>query len=264
MTNIEACVTDEPMEQGVAGAQAVRRAMQMLRLVALGQEEGVRLVDLVAMSGLSPPTARRILRALVEEQAIQQDQETRRYRIGREITLLGLACPSQLHLRGAAGPILASVSQRTGETAFLGVRQAFDSVCIGRSIGSRRDKVLSIEIGMRTPLGAAAAGHVLLMGMTDAQVDDVLKQNASRLRNFGLDLETVFERVEVARERGFAWVENGIRPGTHAVAVPVRDAENQVIAALTVVALKSQLSRDQVPEVASFLMNRSAAIRWTP
>lgn len=252
------------MERTATGAQAIHRAMQVLRLVALGQEEGVRLVDLVAMSGLTPPTARRILRALIEDQAIQQDSSTRRYRIGREITLLGLACPSQLHLRSAAGPVLASISQRTGETALLGVRQAFDSVCIGRSIGSRQIKVLSIDIGMRSPLGAAAAGHVLLMGMPDSQVSDILKQNAPRLQNFGFDPDDVFRRVEIARKREFAWVENGIRPGTHAVAVPIRDTENQIVAALTVVALKSQLRGPDVPALASLLMNKAMTIHAAP
>jgi len=250
----------EPAKELAGGAQTVHRAMLVLRLVSLGQEVGVRLVDLVAMSGLTPPTTRRLLRALIEEQAIQQDPFTRRYRIGREITLLGLACPSQLHLRSAAGPILERISQRTGETTLLGVRQAFDSICIARSIGSRQVKVMSIETGMRSPLGAAAAGHALLMGMTDRQVADILKENALRLHKLGFDVDLAFKRVEAARKLGFAWVENGIRPGTHAIAVPVKGPEDQVVAALTVVALKSQFNSKEVESVSGLLMDAAATM----
>ena len=45
------------MSEGPAGAQTVRRALALLRLVATGQEAGVRLTDLAEMSGLSRPTA---------------------------------------------------------------------------------------------------------------------------------------------------------------------------------------------------------------
>ena len=34
------------------GVQSVRRALAVLRLVAMGQEDGVRLTDIAAMSGL--------------------------------------------------------------------------------------------------------------------------------------------------------------------------------------------------------------------
>lgn len=65
--------------------------MQILRLVACGQEHGVRLTDIVNISGLNRPTARRILKTLLVEQAVEQDPLTRRYLIGNELTLLGLA-----------------------------------------------------------------------------------------------------------------------------------------------------------------------------
>ncbi|HSV46944.1 MAG TPA: helix-turn-helix domain-containing protein, partial [Ramlibacter sp.] len=46
-----------PGENGAAdGGQSVRRALAVLRLVASGQERGVRLTDIAAMSGLSRPT----------------------------------------------------------------------------------------------------------------------------------------------------------------------------------------------------------------
>ena len=85
---------------GVAeGAQSVRRALAVLRLVATGQDGGVRLTDVAQMSGLTAPTAHRLLKVLMEENAVEQDPATRRYRIGHEITLLGLARPGGLSIR---------------------------------------------------------------------------------------------------------------------------------------------------------------------
>ena len=63
------------------GAQTVRRAMSVLRLVAEGQDRGVRLTDVAAMSGLARPTVHRLLKVLMDEMAVEQDAGTRRYRI---------------------------------------------------------------------------------------------------------------------------------------------------------------------------------------
>ena len=56
---------DDDAEDAAPGGQSVRRAMGILRLVACGQEHGVRLTDLVAMSGLNLPAVHRLLKALV-------------------------------------------------------------------------------------------------------------------------------------------------------------------------------------------------------
>lgn len=114
------------------GAQSVRRAMAVLRLVAAGQDQGVRLTDVAALAGLARPTARRLLKVLMDETAVEQDPATRRYRIGNEITLLGLARPGGVSLRVVAEPYLASLAAEAGDTVFLSVRHGADSVCIGR------------------------------------------------------------------------------------------------------------------------------------
>ena len=79
------------MGEGPAGAQTVRRALALLRLVATGQEAGVRLTDLSEMSGLSRPTVHRLLQVLLDEGAVERGAGSRNYRIGPEMLLLGLA-----------------------------------------------------------------------------------------------------------------------------------------------------------------------------
>src|SRR5699024_12417594 len=90
-----------------SGSQTVARAMQILRLVACGQEAGVRLTDIVPMSGLSRPTVHRILRTLVAAQAAEQDTASRRCRIGTEINLLGIARARRFPLKSVASTGLA-------------------------------------------------------------------------------------------------------------------------------------------------------------
>ncbi|MCA0407395.1 MAG: helix-turn-helix domain-containing protein, partial [Proteobacteria bacterium] len=70
--------------EGPEGAQSVGRALRLLRLLGTAGQSGVSLAWLVARSGLSKPTCRRLLVALMAEGMVEQDEESRGYFLGRE------------------------------------------------------------------------------------------------------------------------------------------------------------------------------------
>src|SRR5690606_28572259 len=108
------------------GSQTVSRAMEILRLVACGQEIGVRLTDLVQMSGLSRPTVHRLLKTLLADGAVEQDELSRRYRIGQEMIVLGSARTRRFPLLHIAGSGVEHIAQTGADTAFLSIRHALD------------------------------------------------------------------------------------------------------------------------------------------
>lgn len=242
------------------GTQSVRRAMTVLRLAACGQEQGVRLADVAVMAGLSRPTAHRLLRALVDECALEQDPLTRRYRIGPEMTLLGIARNSGLALRQVAEPYLDALAQQVGDAVFLTVRQGDDSVCIGRVLGHHAIQVLSIHVGVRRPLGASVSGIVLLAGLPAKEAARRLQANAQRLRHAGRDAAEVQRRVEASRTQGFTYAAEGVMPGTSALAVPVKDARGTVVAAISVAALAPRLDTRRLPTVRADMLAQSAMV----
>ena len=174
---------------------------------------------------MNRPTAHRILRVLVEEGAVEQDPSTRRYLIGGEVSLLGLARSTRFPLRGIAEPHLRHLADVLGDTAFLTVRIGPDSVCIDRHPGSFPVKVLSIEIGARRPLGVGVSGLVLLASLAEDEFEAIVRRNARRLRALGVDPGKLVEQTSLARERGYAYAPIGVVPGSRAVAVPVRLAD---------------------------------------
>ncbi len=244
----------------VQGAQSVRRALAVLRLVAMGQEEGVRLTDIATMSGLRRPTVHRLLKVLIEETAVEQDPATRRYRVGDELSLLGLARAGRLPLRAIAEPYLAALAADLGDTVFLSVRHGADSVCIARLVGTHPIQVLSIEVGARRPLGAAVSGVMLLAGMKPDEAERVTRANAARLALQQRNVETVLKLVRVAREAGHAYAPQGVMPGTAAVAVPLRDARGQVLAAISIATMADRLDRKRLPAVLAKMQAQARSI----
>ncbi len=243
-----------------AGAQTVRRALALLRLVATGQELGLRLTDLSAMAGLSRPTVHRLLKVLIDESAVEQDNTTRRYRIGPEMLLLGLARSSGFPIRAVADPALRALSQQVGDTVFLSVRHGADSVCIARHLGHHAIQVLSIDVGARRPLGASVSGVVLLAGMDAAACRATTLGNAARLQRLGLGAAVIQQRVQAAQAAGYAWAEHGVMQGTSALAVPVRDAAGQVVAAISIAAMADRLQKKRCAEVLAQLLQQSALV----
>ncbi|MGE4370215.1 MAG: IclR family transcriptional regulator [Burkholderiaceae bacterium] len=243
-----------------AGSQSVGRALQLLRLVACGQEAGVRLTDIVQMSGLNRPTVHRILKTLIAEGAVEQDPQTRRYRIGNEIILLGIARTRRFPLMAAAGTSLGQLAQRIGDTAFISVQHGQDSICIGRQTGHYPIQVLSIDVGARRPLGVGVSGVALLSCLPPAQAEEITWKNEKRLAFHGLTPEALCRRVDEARLVRYAYTASGVVPGTRAVAVPVLNDADEPIAALTISAMADRLTDTNLASVVQIMRDQARSI----
>ncbi|MFT0546467.1 IclR family transcriptional regulator [Allopusillimonas ginsengisoli] len=251
----------EPEKRTTAGgSQTVARAMQVLRLIACGQELGVRLTDVVQMSGLNRPTVHRILKTLQAEGAVEQDDLSRRYRIGPEITLLGIARTRRFPLMSIAATGLAQLAQNVGDTAFISIRRGLDSICIGRQTGHHPIQVLSIDVGARRPLGVGVSGVMLLSCLTEDEIGPIMQANSERLAFHRLAVGALLERVSKARKHGYAYTSAGVMAHTRAVAVPVLSIAGEPLAALTITAMADRLTAERLPEVVHLMQEQAESI----
>ncbi|VCU71657.1 HTH-type transcriptional regulator KipR [Pigmentiphaga humi] len=220
----------------------------------------MRITDIVAQSGMSRPTVHRILQTLIAESVGEQDASTRRYRLGPEISLLGMSRPAQFPVRAAAEHYIEALANELGDTAFLSIRVGLDSVGIDRKTGSYPIKVLAIEVGARRPLGVGVAGVMLLASLPPDEAGHICDVNAARLPPDGPSMEAIRTRVRAARSNGYAYSEVGVLRGTRAVAVPVTDTNGNVIAALSVAAMAERLKEPKLPQVIDAMRQKAALI----
>ena len=258
-------LTESPFNQAarpdtVAGTQSIRRALRVLRGLAVGQELGTRITDIAAEMGLSYPTAHRILRILVEEGAAEQDPATRRYMIGREVTLLGFARIAHFPIKAIAEPYVRNVAEKIEETVFLTVPSRFDSICVYRKVGSHRLKVLSIDVGSRRPLGVTVGGLALLAFLPEEQTEAVIGANAKRFAQFNCTAAQLRRRVAETRARGYAYVDVGIMRGTRAIAVPVLNQVRQPVASISMSAVTARLSSERLPFIVDVMQEQASLL----
>jgi DNA-binding IclR family transcriptional regulator len=242
------------------GAQAIRRALSVLRILAAGREEGVPLGDVVQATSLTRPTAHRILHVLMEEGIVERSPATGRYAIGRQVPELALARQSRSPLLVVAEPHLAEVSQKLGDTLFLTVRTGVDTLCVARRIGAYPIQVLSIEVGARRPLGVSSAGVAILAAMPAPDARKIVVANEVRFEAYRTNMATVLGQVQAARRRGYNLRDVGLVKGTKSLSAWIRSPDGQPAAAITLSAVRSRLSPRREAEVADVLLGAARAV----
>lgn len=250
----------QPRSAAGDGAQAIRRAVNLLRILSMARETGYGLTDLARLAGLSHPTVHRMLRALMDEGLVEQRASTQRYRLGEQIHLLALARSRQSPLIEAAEAPLDRLAEQIGDTLFLTQRTGMETICIARRLGAYPVQVVPLRVGDRRPLGVSSAGLALLAAMPAEEARAILVRNARRLSEYRLTVDASMALVADARRLGYAVRDRGIVPGTRAVSIVVRDAAGGPSAALTVAGVVRRLAYRRIPEIVDALRRTSAQI----
>lgn len=243
--------------------QTLERAIGLIRILASAGADGRRLVELQQASGLTKPTVHRILDTLKHEGVVEQVDETRRYRLGQELAVLGWSANRTVYdLRELAAQEMAAVAAKTGDTSFLSIRSGMDTVCIDRQTGDYPVKAFTVEVGTRRPLGIAATGVALLAALPPEESDAVLDAIKSRLANFpNASVRQIREAMERARTAGYAMSEGMMLKEVRGVAVVIRDSVERPIAAIGTAAINDRMRNARIPEIVRILRMHASRIQ---
>ncbi|MCP4618847.1 MAG: IclR family transcriptional regulator [Bradyrhizobium sp.] len=242
------------------GAQTIRRALAVLRILAAGRETGLPLAEVVQATRLTRPTVHRIVHVLIEEGIVERREKTGRYAVGNQVPELALARPSRSPLLAAADDVLTRTSRHVGDTLFLTVRTGHDTLCVDRRIGFYPIQVLSIEVGARRPLGVSSAGVAILAALPAPEMRKIVAANEARFAAYRSNSSTVLAQIAAARRRGYNMREVGLVQGTKSISAWIKTADGRPAAAITVSAVRSRLGPRREQEVAEILLNAAREI----
>ncbi len=114
----------------VQGAQVVRRIGAVLRAVASAQ--GCSTSEVALTSGLSRPTAHRLLASLQAEGFVDREQSSGQWFLGPETYLMGMVAAERFDVTRHARDVVESLAEATGESAFFSVRRQSETICLAR------------------------------------------------------------------------------------------------------------------------------------
>ncbi|MFE7600868.1 IclR family transcriptional regulator [Streptomyces sp. NPDC057494] len=209
-----------------SGVGVLDKAAVILGALAAGP---ATLAGLVSATGLSRPTAHRLAIALERHRLVARDVQGR-FVLGPRLAELSAAADEDCLLT-AAGPVLTSLRDATGESAQLYRRQGEVRVCVAaaeRTSGLRD----IVPVGSTLPMKVGSAAQVLLAW----EEPERFYQGLQGARFTATALSGV-------RRRGWAQSIGEREPGMASVSAPVRGPSDRVVAAVTVTGPIQRLTR---------------------
>ncbi|CAG2128024.1 IclR family transcriptional regulator [Cupriavidus plantarum] len=237
------------------GTQSIERALDILRVVAMGGRTGMRLKEIVAAAGLAEATVVRIVQGLVASGMLARNERSSRIVFGQLAHEFGMLTAHETSLDVAHWrPVVLDLAAITGETIYLNRRNGFDSVCMDVAMGAQPVQAHPIDVGVRRPLGAGAGGLAILMALPQEEVARCLARNASRYPYYGLDAAGVQALVDGGRARGYALLQALTIRGVSVVGLPVPGPVPYL--SVCVSGLSTRLSGPVLDETAAMLRER--------
>ncbi len=222
---------------------SIEKALEILRAFT-PENRPLRSVEISHRLGMNKATVNRILITLKKRGFVVQDDATRRYRLGPSTALLGRAVKQSLNGRlvALAKPYLDSLRDKVGETVHLEVLTG-GRIFLSYSAKGIRQVTVTPRVGDQMAVNANAGAKVI---MAFCPKEMVAKHLAGTLTKFTTKTVTapskILQEYEVIRATGLAYDKEEYDEDVHAVAAPVFNHEDRVVAAVVIIAPAFRMS----------------------
>ncbi len=207
------------------------------------------------MSGYSKPTTLRLMNELTESGLLEQDEETRNFRLGSAVLRLANLREMTMPSRSLARPIVEAYVAKVGETMHVSVlhRNHLNSIVL-EEVQTHALRV-SMDPSEKLPLHATASGlAVLAFGSpkhAQRYLSGVLKKCTPETVT---DPQSIASNLDRIRERGWSESAGGFELGVLGIAAPIFDNKGVAVAAVSITLPASRLpSHDKDTLVRSVL-----------
>jgi DNA-binding IclR family transcriptional regulator len=239
------------------GVQSVDRALAILEVLARAGEAGV--TEIAAELGVHKSTAFRLVATLEAHRLVEQTTDRGRYRLGVGILRLAGATTARLDLVQEARSICRRLAADTGETVNVAVLSESSALYLDQVAGSSALQPHN-WVGQHIPLHATSNGKVLLSGLDEAALDDLLGKLPTYTPHTITRRARLREELERVREQGYAVAVDELEIGLSAVAAPIRNAHGDVVASMSVSGPSFRLPQERVDEVVRRVTEAAAEV----
>ncbi|KSU65687.1 IclR family transcriptional regulator domain-containing protein [Arthrobacter sp. NIO-1057] len=190
------------------------------------------LSEVAARTELSRATARRFLLTLQELGYVRSNGK--HFELTSKVLQLGYAYLSSATLPQLMEPVLEDLSAKVHESASASVLDGNEIVYVAR-VHTRSIMRVGISVGTRFPAVNTSMGRVLLAFGSEELREEVLAGGFESRTGLGIKTVAALRKeLEKIRTQGYAVVDQELEIGLRSVAVPIFNADNDVVAAMNV------------------------------
>ncbi|MDB6000162.1 MAG: transcriptional regulator, IclR family [Rhizobacter sp.] len=226
---------DEGLQPSPADKNFVASLQKGLEvLTCFGRQQSRLTVSEAARLTHSTPASAR--RALLTLQTLGYlDSDGKRFWMLPKALLVAHAYLASRPTPSLAQPLLDALSERTRESASLGLLLDDDAIIVARST-ARRSLSIGLGIGSRLPAYCSALGRVLLAGMPPDEAEARVRAmpRPSLTTRTVVDADEVLDRIARCREEGVATSDGELEFEVRSMAVPVHDRAGHTVAGMSI------------------------------
>lgn len=237
---------------------SVNRAVSILQVLA---RHGASSVTQIAGElSVHKSTIFRLLYTLEARGLVEQNSARGSYQLAYGVVQLAAGATRKLDLSKVGRGVCEVLAEEVGESVEIAVRDKYCVLTVDQVIGSAAMTTIH-WVGRRAPLHATSAGKVFLAYMSEEDRDDCLQQSLERFTdNTIASPARLRDQLDSVRERGYGFTLEELEIGLAAIAAPIRDLDDQVVAALSVSGPTFRLNPDTIPEQAELVMAAAVEI----
>ena len=232
--------TSQSLERGLAILSSFHSDRQLIGVSELSRE-----------LALSRSTAHRYISTLARLGYLQQDPDSKRYRLGPKVLDLGFSALNSMDLLEISAPFLRKLSDETQHTVNLAILDGTDVVYIERCRTTRpgqQEIDLNLHVGARLPAYCTAMGKAILAFLPEERREEIIAhiEFVPRGPNTLTDPQAFREELERIRLAGIAVNDEELAYGLRSIAAPIQSHSGEVLAALNLAVHRTMGSMDEL------------------
>jgi IclR family transcriptional regulator, KDG regulon repressor len=234
--------------------QSVDRALTIIKLVSM-RKDGLGVTELAEKLQLNKSSIFRILATLAAHGFVEQDGDTKKYKLGYKYLELSAKLLDSIDIRKEAAPFLKELEELSNEVIHLVIYSQREAVYIEKLEGNEPLRMHS-QVGKRVSMHCTSAGKVLLANLPKSEVMEIIKENglSRHTENTITNEEELFKNLKTIQKNGFGTEIEENELGITCIAAPIFNHLGDVTGAVSISATSMRMSEERIDSLKYKLM----------
>jgi len=233
-------------------------ALNLLEIFS-AEKRQIGISEMARTLGKKVSTIHRTVTVLKNRGYLEQSLERGKYRLGLKTFELGCVYQNQSDVMTEATQRLEALSRATNETINLAVLdQGMKEIAYIAKIDSPHVLKTDIQIGTKLFAHCTALGKVLLANLDAAQLDRLFPPRTALPAYTSKSISTTDQlrrKLAEVRTHGYALDEEEFRSEVVCIAMPFRDMNRRVVAAISVTGPAFRMTPQRITEVRKIMFD---------
>ncbi|MDP3058389.1 MAG: IclR family transcriptional regulator [bacterium] len=230
----------------MAIASTFDKGLSLLDLFTLERPQ-LTLREVSEMSGISKPTAFRLLNTLELKRYLMRDR-SKAYCLGLRFLELGNCVAERLDIRNIALPYIEELVHSVDRTVSLVIKDNADAVYIEKRETGHPVRLYT-RVGRRAPLYAGACPRALIAFLPIAEMETIISAFEFHpvTPTTPMTISELRETIMQERKQGYTLSFGELFEGSAAIGMPIRDYTKAVVGAVSIAGPTSGFISEQLP-----------------